>query len=53
MVRTLIGDWFGVSCHFPLPCLWALVPGCDEGVYILGTLQCLERKEDDFHFGCL
>jgi hypothetical protein len=38
MVHTLVRDWFGVSCHFALPCLWALVPGCDECVYVFGTL---------------
>lgn len=52
-VRTVIRDWFGVVCHFPLPYLWALVPGCDESVYIVGTLQSFERKEYDLHFGCL
>jgi hypothetical protein len=37
-VRTLVGHWLGVVCHFALPCLRALVPGCDQSVYIFGTL---------------
>jgi hypothetical protein len=51
--RTLIRNWLGVSCHFSLPGLRALVPGWDEDVYILGALEGLEGEEDDFYFGCL
>jgi hypothetical protein len=36
--RTLIRNRFGVSCHFSLPGLQALVPGRDENVYILRAL---------------
>jgi hypothetical protein len=53
IVRTLVGHWLGVVRHFALPCLWALVPGCDEDVHIFRPLQGLERKEDDIRFGCL
>jgi hypothetical protein len=51
--RTLIRNGFGVSRHFSLPGLGALVPGWDEDVYILGALEGLEGEEDDFYFGCL
>jgi hypothetical protein len=53
LIRTLVGNGFGVSCHFSLPGLQALVPGWDEDVYVLGALQSLEGDEDDFYFGCL
>ena len=52
-IRTLIRNRFGVSCHFSLPALQALVPGWDEDVYILRALEGLEGDEDDFYFGCL
>jgi hypothetical protein len=53
LIRTLIRNGFGVSCHFSLPGLQALVPGWDEDVYVLGALQSLEGDEDHFYFGCL
>jgi len=51
--RTLVRTRFGVSRHFSLPGLRALIPGRDEDVYVLGPLEGFEGEEDDFYFGCL